>query len=313
MSKLSRLSYVGLGKETVMGTAVAPTVFPPTTANGPEDIIAPLRDESFRGNDSLLQGLYGGAADSTYDIAGMPYPDTFGNFLRAIIGPDVVTAPVAPATLSGHLFKSNNTQAPTYTLTDYDLVEARAFPGCLLSDLNIKIDTKGAVTYDAKWMGWPSAGAATPVPPFTALQPWLGWQLTWSAGGVSSTRVETTDLNFKRAVDMIAGSDGIQSPRESFAEGLGFTATAKILFEDNTDLNRFLTYAQQAVTATLTQPLSQGGAILAVTCSKASWNKAKRDMSGKYATLDVNIDGVYNATDAGPAQVTLTGPQATAY
>lgn len=311
MSKLSRLSYNGLAKETVMGTAVPPVAFPPTSANAPEDITAPLRDESYRGNDTLVQGIYGGAADSTYDIAGMPYPDTFGHFCRAIIGPDTVGTAVGG--LSPHVFKSSGLQPATYTLTDYNLVEARAFVACMLGDLNIKIDTKGAVTYDAKWMGWPSAPAAVPVPPFTALQPWLGWQLTWSAGGVSSTRVETCDLNFKRQIDLIAGSDGIQSPRETFAEALEFSAAAKILFEDNSDLNRFLTYAQQAVTATLTQPVAQGGAILAVTCSKAAWNKAKRDTSGKYATLDVNIDGVYNAADAGPAQVTLTGPQATAY
>ena len=311
MSRLSRLAYCGLGKEATMGTPVVPTVFPPLTGNSPEDLTAPLRDESQRGNDARLQGLWPGVAESTYDHAGMVHLDSFGHYLRAIIGPDTVGAAVAG--LSPHTFKGSNAQPPTYTLTGFNTLEARAFPGCMLQDLNLKIDTKGAVTFDGKWNGWQSAPAATPVPPFTALTPLLGWQLTWSAGGAATTAVETVDLKWNRPIDILAGSDGSQTPRESFGEDIAFTASGKMLFEDNLTAQRFFTYAQAAAVATLTPPASLGGGSLQVTATKAVWHKFKVDVSGKYAVADFDLEGVYNTTDGGPALVLLTGPQATAY
>lgn len=313
MSKLSRLSHCGIAAETTMGTPVAPTIFVPWESFDPEDDIAEIRDESMKANDTVLQGLYPGIAQSMVSLGGKLYPGLAGFLLRAIIGPDTIGA--LSAGLYPHTFKTNLTQPKTYTITDVlPGVSARAYPGLMCSELTIKVDTgSGDATYDSKWVGWNSATASVPVPAYTDTEPFLGWQLLWSAGGTSSTRVENTTLSIKRDVSVIAGSDGTQSPRETFAGGLTFDASGNALFEDETDLNRFLAYGQSAVVATLQKPVARGGESLALTSTLATWKKAKPNRGQKYATLDFTIEGAYSATDAGPVQALLKNLASSAY
>lgn len=98
MTLLSRLGYVGLAKETVQGTWVTPAYYLACTKIDFEVNYDQLRDESYRANDSNLQGLYQGAGDSAVDLEFNGYPDALGYALR-IIGPDTVT-PGVSTTLS---------------------------------------------------------------------------------------------------------------------------------------------------------------------------------------------------------------------
>lgn len=92
MTSLSKLGYVGIAKESTQGTYVTPAFYLPCTKIDAEDVFITLRDESYRNNDSTLQGQYQGAGDSTFDIDVMAYPDSIPYLLRGIIGPDTVTA-----------------------------------------------------------------------------------------------------------------------------------------------------------------------------------------------------------------------------
>ena len=95
MTQLSRLATLGIGSEGGSpGTYAAPTYAIPFTKADFEDTTAPLEDKSYRGNDTDLQGLYPGVKDATWDIDVLGYPDLLGVWLRAIIGPDTVTAGV---------------------------------------------------------------------------------------------------------------------------------------------------------------------------------------------------------------------------
>lgn len=94
MTLLGRLGYVGLAKETTQGTWVTPSYYLACTKMDFEVNYDQLRDESYRNNDSNLQGLYQGAGDSAVDLEFNGYPDALGYALR-IIGPDTVTAGVS--------------------------------------------------------------------------------------------------------------------------------------------------------------------------------------------------------------------------
>ncbi|ELP67709.1 hypothetical protein STRTUCAR8_08548 [Streptomyces turgidiscabies Car8] len=94
MTLLGRLGYVGLAKETVQGTWVTPSYYLACTKIDFEINYDQLRDESYRNNDSNLQGLYQGAGDSSVDLEFNGYPDALGYALR-IIGPDTVSAGVS--------------------------------------------------------------------------------------------------------------------------------------------------------------------------------------------------------------------------
>ncbi|MGW2936078.1 phage tail tube protein [Streptomyces sp. NPDC001156] len=98
MTLLGKLAWVGLAKESVQGTWVTPSYFLPCTKLDFDINYDQLRDESYRNNDSALQGLYQGAGDSSVDLEFNAYPDAIGYALR-IIGPDTVT-PGVSTTLS---------------------------------------------------------------------------------------------------------------------------------------------------------------------------------------------------------------------
>lgn len=92
MTSLAKIGYIGIAKEVTQGTYVAPTFYLPCTKIDAEDVFVEIRDESYRNNDSMLQGLYQGPGDSTITIDVMAYADSIGYLLRGIIGPDTVTA-----------------------------------------------------------------------------------------------------------------------------------------------------------------------------------------------------------------------------
>ena len=96
MTILARLLTLGIAKEATPNTYVAPVRSLPVASYKPEDLIAELRDESFRGNDVMLQGIYGGplSAQLAYQLPHL-YPDVLGDHLRAILGPDTLTAGIS--------------------------------------------------------------------------------------------------------------------------------------------------------------------------------------------------------------------------
>jgi len=95
MTQLSRLATLGIAKEVTPGTYLAPTVYIPFTKADYEDVTTPIKDQSYRANDSVLQGMYPGPIEADWSIDLLAYPDLIGHFLRGIIGPDTVVAGAA--------------------------------------------------------------------------------------------------------------------------------------------------------------------------------------------------------------------------
>lgn len=392
MTVLSRLSKLGMAIEVTPGTYLAPVFAVPFTKASYETQQDPLRDESVRANDSVLQGLYAGPSHSTWDIETHNYPDIVGWFLR-MIGPDTVSAAtattlsastsiggtsistvatipagstiridtagnteyaitgtpsgagpftiplvtvaggavpfpmtiahssgVAVTTTTTHTFKqvSSGVRPPAYSITVFDGVDTRGWAGCVMSDLGIKIDPKGTVTFNPKFSGFPEAAQSTFTPTYTTLQPWLGWQWNMTNAGGASTRGLTYDLSLKRAVEVIHSSDGTQGPREIFAGALEADGAYKAIYESLTDLNLFLNYTQSPASALISQPAQVGGAqiggaSLALTMTQSGWHKGQRDLGGTYVQASFNLSGIQNATDAGVIQAVLKNFTTTSY
>lgn len=95
MTLLAKLGYIGIAKEVTQGTYVVPAFYLPCTKIDAEDVYVEERDESYRNNDTTVQGIYQGPVDSALSIDMMAYPDALPYLLRAIVGPDTVTAGVS--------------------------------------------------------------------------------------------------------------------------------------------------------------------------------------------------------------------------
>lgn len=149
MTQLSRLGWLGMFKEAPgsPGTWGAPTIaLPYTGSSGFEDMYAPLRDESVRANDTVLQGVYQGPGHAEWQIDLDAYPDLVGHMLCATIGPDTVT----PGTST--------------TLSAATLVGATAIstPVSLAAGTLVKLDT--GTNFEYAW----TDGAATGAGPYTS-------------------------------------------------------------------------------------------------------------------------------------------------
>jgi len=388
MTYLSRLTKLGLAKETTQYTYLAPTVSVPFNTAKFTDNITPLRDESVRANDAVLQGLNQGPWSTTWDIECNAYGDLIGQFFRAIIGPDTITtagvsttlasncsagavslsltasvpsnsiiqisdsggahlewvqvgtvtgsgpytAPVSfPAsgtryahTAAGgsvisqttHSFKQNRTFStvwPTYSFTTDDGTDQLGWPGCVMSDLAIKIDPKGYITFNPKYTGMPSIAESTFSYAASAVQPNVGWGWTVTQNSVASTRGLTFDLTLKRAVEAIQSSDGTQAPREIFPGALESDGTYKAILENDLDFNLFKQYLQYPTVHTLNQPVVAGGAVIVLTMSSSGYTTGEADISTPYVQLNQNLSGIANSTDAGVLQVQLSNFVTTTY
>ena len=147
MTQLARMGWLAAAKEVTPGTWLAPTFsLPYTGSSGFEDVIASLRDESVRNNDSVLQGVYQGPAHAEWAIDLDAYPDLVGHALAATIGPDTVTAgastTLSAATTAGATSISTAVSIPAGTV--------------------VKLDTAGLVEY-----AW-TDGAPTGSGPYTS-------------------------------------------------------------------------------------------------------------------------------------------------
>lgn len=392
MTFLSRLAKLGMAKETTQNQYLVPTVsIPFNSGTKYTDTIAPLRDESMRANDAILQGLNQGPAVADLELAVNGYADLAGHWLRAIVGPDTVSAGVSttltsntaanattipltatvPAnsvlaladtgganfeyvkisTVTGsgpfvatitagggtggnttkfahtaaggsvtsqttHVFKQNRTFStvwPTYSFTTNDGVDQLGWSGCVESDLAIKLDPKGYLTFEPKFMGLPSAAEADFTYAASNVQPMVGWAWTVTNAGGASTRGLTMDVTLKRATEAIQASDGSQGPREIFAGALEIDGSYKAIFENDLDINLFKAYQQLPTVHTLTQPPLSGGAVLAITMSSSGYTTGERDLGGTYVQLSQALSGIANTTDTGIAQVSLQNFVTTQY
>jgi hypothetical protein len=386
MPFLSRLDKVGIGKEGTPYTYTVPTISVPWNTAKWADIIDPLRDESVRANDSVVQGIAQGPAHSTWEMDTNFYADLAGYFFRGIVGPDTVaagvsttlasncsagattlsltatvpnnsviqisdsggtnlewvqvgtvtgggpaTAPItSPATgtrfahtaaggsvlsQSTHTFTQNRTFStvwPTYSITLDDGQEQLGFPGCVMSELAVKIDPKGFVTMAPKWTGFPSATQSTFAYAASAVQPFVGWGWT-VANPSASTRGLTMDLTMKRAVELIQSSDGTQAPRDIFAGAMEEDGTYKAVYDNAADMALFKSGIQGVTTHTVTNPVTSGGQSLALTMSKSGYTTGEADSGQPYLQLTQAVSAIANATDSGITTVVLKNYTSSAF
>lgn len=390
MTQISRVATMGLAKESTPGQWVAPTIGIPFTKGDFEDMFTEIKDESYRGNDTVLQGLYQGVVHCEWNLDVLCYPDLLGHFLCGVIGPDTVTAATSTTLSAGttvgataiqtavalpagtvckvgtgaaleyawtdgvatgagpytsnvttvlgktgtnrvglanthsssdpvvttttHTFKQNPAVAlPTYSLTMYDTTQTLSGSWGRLSDLQLKIDPKGAVSASIKYMSFPTVVQSAQTETFSTYDPLLGWSWNMTNAGAASTRGLSLDATVKRATEAIASSDGTQAPREIFAGPIEVDGTYKAIFENQTDMNLYIQYTQTATTATLQQPVVRGGQSLSLTMSKSGYFKGKRDLSQPYVQADFSLAGIYNTTDGGAVQAVLSNWQSAAY
>ena len=298
-------SYIGIAKEAIKGTAVAPTDFIPVMADSlkPVDIIDPLFDKGLRGSLVENYNYIPGRTRSTFDFGGSVFPDTVGYSIAGIMGSVATTGASAPFTHTVSLKNSQATGADaqpiSYTITDFYAAECRKYAGIQFHDFSLKFNADGMLEYDAKATGWASASATTPTPSFSTILPTPVWQGTVSIGGASVSNSVSGNLDLTRPVTPIYGISQTQNPYNIFVGALDVTGKFTFIMEDNTELTRFLTNTQPAIV--LNWQYGTGAALvqLQATITRGAYTAAAIDRGADFVQIMVDVNGIGNTTDAG--------------
>jgi hypothetical protein len=306
---LTPLSAFGLAVEATPGTPVAATGFAPITKFGPQDAPTYVPDEGYRGYPVKEFGEYLGVESSEYDVEGYAYPSSFGNFLAAIFGQDTVTGSAAPYT---HTFTLTGTGAvPSYTLSDYYVVNTRQWPGCREDKLSIKFTPEAGVTYTAHWIGWPSVTATKPTPSFGTNPFFLGWEATASLAGAQDAALSSFSVSIARdASKPLFSAAASQNPYSVFVGPMTADWDMEFYMQSDTEYGYAMQQGTQAVSVTLTQ---SAGLSLELLSSAVQWTKPTIDRSKDYVIVHLTGKAVYNSTDQGVMQAVLKNSVSTAY
>lgn len=302
----SELQIVGVGKETAFGTAVAPDYFLSAKSPKPEDVIANIKDDGVRGVNAAVFGVYAGVQHATFDTDFEVFPDAIGRLLGAIVGADAVTG-AGPYV---HTFSLGADQPDSLTVSHFDGYETRQYPGSRLTELSLKWSEGADVTGSIKTVSKPSAVGTALTPSFpTSFGAFQGWQASMTLAGTADLNLVGYELDLKRKEYIQHAANGSQAPSNIIVKGLEVSGKMTFDLNDDTELTAFLNNTQPVVVVTLTLSANE---TLVITTSKTAFMKAPIS-SKDVVQIDVDFEGVYNATDGGPCKIVLTNQVATAY
>lgn len=299
-------SYLGIAKEVTKGTPVAPTDFIPVASSKlkPADIVGELLATDMAQGSLVKDYAYvQGRSNSTYDFGGPVYPDTIGYVLGGILGSVSTSGASAPYTHTISLKNASATgadaQPTSFTLTDFYAANVRAYPGIQFHDFNMKFTADGLLDYDAKGTGWISSTASTPTPSFSSVLPTPTWLATVSIGGSPVSYTVDGEINMVRPVTPIFGLADTRDPYQVFVGALETTGKFKFVMENDTELTRYLTNTQPAITLNWSQGAGASATEIQFTITKGAYTAAVIDRSKDYVEVDVDVRAIANTTDAG--------------
>jgi len=246
------LRYVGLGKETVYGSAVAASCYSPVVASLKPDlnwiIPVPVADRSYR---KKVMGNYrarGNIGEFEVDPEGL-----IGYLLLGVFGKETVTVPDTGVYI--HTFKSAST-LPSFTARLGVEVTERVAPGVLVESLTLRFSQGQPVKAQAEiYSGFPeSKNAINSSPAFSTLDFFTQQNnaTSFTIGGVESgTLIYDLEVTIKNNIPFNLGD---LSGRTFSTKRYGqreVTGKVSLYFEDTEEMDRFLSGAEFTLAASV--------------------------------------------------------------
>ena len=299
-------SYLGIAKESVKGTVVAPTDFIPVAKDNlkPQDMVDALYDTGLRGSNVLNYNYIPGRKHSTVDFGGAVFADTIGYGIAGLLGVDTVTGVSAPythnITLLNSLASGADAQPISYTLTDFYAVDVRSYPGCQFSDFSLKFNADGMLEYDTKTTGFSSTTVADPTPAFSTVLPTPVWQGTVSIGETLVANAMNGNIDMKRPVTPIYGIAQTQDPYQVFLGPLEVTGKVTFIMENDDQLINFLDNTQPSIQLVWSYGTGADEVAIVATINKGAYTAAVIERSQDFVQVTIDLNAQSNTSDAGP-------------
>jgi hypothetical protein len=312
MPQSTAKSFLGIAKEATYGTAVPPTAFLPVTTITPKDAVTLIPDKGWRGSMVELYGETAGPIYSTIDFDGDVYADTLGFLLAGVLGDVTVTGSTAPFSHAFAVLNSGTGQPTSYTVTDSYAVASRAYAGAKFSELGLKWNADGLLTFSAKATSQGSVTATLPTSSFTSVPPFTGWSGTAKIAGVVQAGCLDAEVTIKRPVSVLNTVDGTQGPAALWSGPVSVDGKMTLIMEDDTQLTNYLTAVQPALEFAWSQGTGVTQTGLNLHMSKCAYSAADITRGKDYVEVPVTFSAIANITDIGtsagysPIKATLT-------
>lgn len=313
------LTFLGIAKESTIGTFAPAVDYLPVTKFDPKDMTAWLSDGAWRGSMVATYGKVAGPVWSEMACGGYVYPDTIGYPLAGVLGVDTVTGTTAP--YSHVLTVKNDTdgQPTTQSLNDFNSVDNRGYTSVKWKDITLSWDGEKYLTWDANAIGLQSATQTKPTQSFTAIPGLPGWLSAVTIGGVSATTMVSNEIAIKRQGDPIHTADGTQAPYEIFLGELAVTGKTVVVADANTQLAAYLAQAAGGSKTSLAFDFTQGAAAALVQVKfeldSVNYDLVSPSRGKTWVEYEITWEGIGNTTDAstgyGPIKATLQNAKAT--
>jgi hypothetical protein len=338
MAFLSANSYMGLVVEATRGTL--PTggtpVYIPVTTPQVTPMQTFLRDEAFRSSPVMVYDQVQGVRHDEYDAKFYLFADTFGNFVKAVLGGTDTVTPGTPGVSNTHVIKllnsaSTGSQPPSYSILDFDGANYFTITGAQADSINLTFGAEAAADATVKFFGNPYTSYTSAPAPFTTssfstehMIP--AWDTSISVGGTTFNYIQTGELKLERKTAPIF-TMGSQAPLTNFAGPIEVTGKFTAIVNSNNDVwstgtnAEALTRSPQAVVITLTDPNDSTSSVqhsVSFTMTAAQFYNVKRVRSKEYTEIEVEFTANANSTDASgtgysPISATIVNAQSTAY
>jgi hypothetical protein len=295
------ISTLGIAKEATAGTAVAPTNWLRVTELKPAEKVKILYDEALHGAMAKTYGAVAGVSWAEYDISGPVYVDEIGFVLAGLLADVSATGTSDPYTTTFALYNSLDGQPKSYTLTDYNGVNTRAFAGCKFQKLDLKFSGDGMLEYQTHAVGMSFATAAFATSSYTATTVLVpNYVCTATLGSVASAIVTDGQLTVSRSVDPVHAIDGTATPNGVFAgSDLETSGQLTLVYDVASEvaLQNYINGTGGSLTLDWVQGVSREikAVMTSVTIDDASLDRAQ----GKWGELQLKFTACANTTDVG--------------
>ena len=296
MAYMSANSYMGLGQQTVRGTAASVSTYTPVATPVWTPKVTWLPDPNFRGSPVGQYDQVPGVRHDEYSAKTFLYTDVFPQLLIAALGYSSASASVQTIGLINSA--SVGSQPPAFTIVNDSVDNTYQIVDGQLDNLSISFAADAAVETTFMFMGNPAASVASygNFPNESTQHIIPAWNCAVSIASASVTAVESGQLDIKRNTAAIP-TLGQQGPYRNWAGPIDVTGKFAFVVESgNPYYWDSLTRDEQAVVFTFTDPFT--GFSIGFNMTTCQLENPVIDQSKNWISMSADLVAVANTTDA---------------
>lgn len=307
----SQLFYtvLGLVKEASWGAGGTPSKWLPITDPKfqPQNLRHSI-DQGFRGEPSAEYDLIAGPGEGSFSFGGPVFVDSTPYLLDAIMGTPSVGGTVSPYT---HTFKVGATPH-SYLLEWQQNVQSYQFEGARLSQMVINFSAKdGTLTYTCQGMSKLGTEVVATAASFSAINAMPGWKGTVTVAGGAPASLLEGSITLERPLSPLHALNNTQDIAALYPGSLKATARLTFDFTGTTEYDYYAAAAATLNALVLSFVQTTNSAELIFTFTKAGWRLVDLEPRDNLYSAVGQVNGVRNATDAGPLAITIKNTVAT--